>query len=109
MTRDELVKDYDWQEVFKYADASPARPGDSGKAYQITDVDSVVATADGENDGADWVGLFRMNDGQFLAINAGCDYTGWGCQEGGSSKIAKTKEDAIALCLTNEERERLGL
>lgn len=108
MTIEELRKNYDWQEVFKYAGASAIKNATS-KGYDITDVVEVIATVDGENDGDNWVGLFKMNDGQYLTIQAGCDYTGWGCRESGGSQVALTKEDAIAFGLTKEERTRLGL
>jgi hypothetical protein len=107
MTPDELKNDADWQEVFKYADATDCRTRKQGKKYQLDEVSEVIATVEGENDGAEWCGLFRMSDGRFLVIRAGCDYTGWGCQESGSSDVADDLETAMAFGLTQDERARL--
>lgn len=69
---------YDWEEVFKYA-ASPARvvTGEFERGFTREDVFRIVAADEGENDGPEWVGVFELNDGRFVSIEAGCDYTGW--------------------------------
>jgi uncharacterized protein (TIGR02996 family) len=81
-----LADDYDWGEVFgegtggncsPKADACPP-----GAAIDLTpprraDVVEVLAAINGENDGPDWIGLFRMNDGRIVVASGGCDYTGW--------------------------------
>ncbi len=72
---------YDWQEVFKAEYATPtAVRGYAGSCETFTreDVAEVLAMDEGENDGAEWVGVFRLTDGRWVAIRAGCDYTGWG-------------------------------
>lgn len=103
--------DGDWQHIFEeYAqypvDVRTRQP--LGAHYHQKHVVEIVAAVDGENDGADWVGLFWMQDGHFLTLRAGCDYTGWGCRESGSADVADSLPDAIAFGLTREERTRLA-
>lgn len=67
-----MLKDldtYDWEEAFSYS-----RHGDR------SDVEEIIGIDEGENDGNDWIGLFRMKNGTFVFLSAGCDYTGWDCQ-----------------------------
>ena len=51
--------------------------------------------AEGYNDGDSWVGVFLLDDGTYLSLTAGCDYSGWECQSGGESKIFSTKAEAM--------------
>lgn len=122
-TIDPRLDDDDWAHIFcpeedadgyRYGiDPYTARPGDVRTReivksnYRRSDVAEVLAISNGENDGPDWVGVFRMRDGRFLTVRAGCDYTGWGCQEIGSSDVADNIEDALTFGLTEEERNRL--
>ena len=106
------LDDYDWEEVFKYA--TPTRivgaPDTlSTASFDREDVKQIIGMANGENDYESWLGVFELNDGRFVSISAGCDYSGWGCQEGGSSQVAVTETDIIRYGLTDEDRERLGL
>ncbi len=87
---------YDWEEAFAYFPAN------------IGDISRVIKAEEGENDGADWVVLAETSKGQFLAARAGCDYTGWDCQAGGSGTLHNTEEDAIYFGPTKGERERFG-
>jgi hypothetical protein len=89
-----LLGDSDWKEVFKYGKPHPCdecgsehqHPGPESiicstidcTKFDREDVDSIVAMVNGENDGADWVGVFKLKDGRYASIRAGCDYTGWG-------------------------------
>lgn len=90
---------YDWREAFAFCgETSP--PGmkwpepynapqnpthvqfHSGPRVSIEpvsreDVVEIIAMEDGENDQMDWVGVFKLKDGRYLALEAGCDYTGW--------------------------------
>lgn len=101
----------DWIEVFKYA----SNPNDvrnhcsTTLNYTFDDIEEVIAYVDGEGDGDNWVGLFKMKDEKFLSIRAGCDYTGWGCREDGSSEVADDLGTIIVFGLTLEERDRLGI
>lgn len=81
----------DWQYVFAYAGEPDAGDGSatirkaadhlpdvSLEPFSRWDVGRVIAQQDGDNDGPDWVCVGELRDGRFFAINAGCDYTGWG-------------------------------
>ena len=108
MTLQELQASFDWEEVFKYA-ANPGNPLTREvlpASYKPENVVRIIASDDGESDGTAWVDLFQMSDRRFLLVEAGCDYTGWGCQEGGSSEWTSTEAEAIAY-LTPEVRGRL--
>ena len=76
------LDNWDWEEVFKYADVPdfvPPTPGRAGyDPVTRDDVAGIVSMEEGENDGDSWVGVFALNNGYFLAIRAWCDYTGWG-------------------------------
>ena len=108
------LRDYDWEHIFEggehYTNPTHVRTkAVRGEDYKRADVAEVIATSDGENDGAEWCGAFRMTDGMFMVVRAGCDYTGWGCQESGSSDYADTLPDLVTFGLTVEERQRLQL
>lgn len=79
------LEDYDWKKVFHYADGSKASPQNvvfnpSVPTNPATreDVVEIIAMADGEPDGAEWLGMFKLTDGRYLFVAAGCDFTGWG-------------------------------
>ena len=73
----ELLNDYDWEEVFHYADGSEAVP-DGGKPFTREDVAEIYAMHYGENDEADWMVFGKLKRGDYFKVQAGCDYTGWG-------------------------------
>lgn len=77
----ELLKDYDWQEVFKYGYPDAAVPLDTEiplTPFSAEDVDEIYNNIVGYNDGDDWVMYGKLKDGRYFVIRAGCDYTGWG-------------------------------
>lgn len=82
----ELLEDYNWEEVFgegtggnceNKADACPPGASVSTTPPKRSDVDYVIASVNGENNGDDWVGVFRLRDGRYLLASGSCDYTGW--------------------------------
>lgn len=107
----EKIRGYDWYQAFAYADDPVAVTGAhvSTASFDRADVKEVIATSEGEHDGANWVGVFELRDGRFASLSAGCDYTGWDCQAGGDSHVAGTREDIIKFGLDVGERDRLGL
>lgn len=118
ITKQELMASDDWAEVF--ADKSSgntdktitvAPPGSQVSDATVTrdDVVEIIAAVNGENDGADWVGVFRLKDGRFLVAEGGCDYTGWDCRAGNSLTVCATMEDVLTFGLSPETRDRLGL
>ena len=98
MTPEELMQDPDWESAWPVSGAERIVP--------MTEVAEVLAHADGENDGADWIGIFRLKDGRFLYVSAWCDYTGWGCQDGGQAFACATIERLCADHVTDADRDR---
>lgn len=88
-----------------------AIPGDDidVTGFSPADVVHIEAMAEGENDGDSWLICGQLMDGRWFALRAGCDYTGWDCQAGGSAQVARTRNEIIIYALTDAERERLGL
>ena len=75
----EPLANYDWEEVFKYSSPQVVMGGNCpGTPFAREDVAEIIALVNGENDGDPWIALFRLKDGRYAYIEAGCDYTGWG-------------------------------
>lgn len=75
--------EHDWAEAIHVACRDGIESVPPGTAHRcdpfaLTDVVEVIAAKAGENDGPNWVGVFRLHDGRFIALTAWCDYTGWG-------------------------------
>jgi hypothetical protein len=127
----EQLKGYEWASAFCYAGERNADDVDweergycdgnytptavigdeqvSTTPFTRMDVAEVIACEAGENEGPGWIGLFRLKDGRYASLEAGCDYTGWDCQSGGDANVGTTKEDVIRFGLTLDARRRLGL
>lgn len=106
----ERVSDYDWGEAFAYAATPETYPGSAvlTTPFAREDVLVVIAAEDGEGDGASWVGVFLLKDGRFAVLRAGCDFTGWDCQAGGSANVAESLESLVRFGLSQDERDRLN-
>ena len=92
--------------AFKYnsADIRPAKETKVSLApFDRRDIKKLIAYADGKNDGPEWIALMELWDGRFAYLEAGCDYTGWDCQSGGSVSVANCLED---LDIQSNEKER---
>ena len=96
-TIEEMKESYDWKEAFAYA------------SFSMDDVDHVVASEEGENDGASWIAVFALKYGQFAYLEAGCDYTGWDCQANGNSWVNATIEGLRRWDMTKASRTRLDM
>lgn len=112
-----LENDYDWKEVFgeggggntnKVTEKCNEYSNVSIEPPYIKDVVEVIAAVNGENDSADWVGVFKLKDGRYLVASGGCDYTGWDCQAGNSLIVGETLAEVVTLGLTEDARKRLG-
>ena len=66
----------------------------------------VLHAVDGVPDADNWTGIFRLKDGRFGYLSAGCDYTGWDCSCEGDSEVADTLPK-IEQYLTDEDKSRL--
>ena len=96
-TIEEMKSDYDWKEAWEFAQAD------------MDDVDEILASDDGCNEGPNWICVAKLKNGTFLVLRAGCDYTGWDCQAGGNSEIHYSLEQAFSvLTLNQEELARLA-
>ena len=89
--------EYDTTEVMKYA------------SFTLEDIEEVYGSQAGDNDGPSWIAYGKLKNGKYFYVTAGCDYTGWGWQEDGSSSLADTKEDIEKFHLTEDDRQRLGI
>jgi hypothetical protein len=111
MTPQELRHTGDWNAAFECAmrDEIRAAHGYTGSLapFATSDVAEVIAISPGENDERSWVGAFRLTDGRFAFVSAWCDYTGWGCSDGGYARLASSLEDLQRLGMGDEDRERL--
>lgn len=78
------LDDSDWKSVFHYADGSEGSPtvvtdgSCTSDCFDRESVARVIASALGENDGAQWIIVVLLKDGRYALVRAGCDYTGWG-------------------------------
>lgn len=118
---DERLDDYDWKEVFAIAGdpAGGENPPDVRRAPIMSDVDNthfsrddvaeIVWMEEGANDGPDWLIGGTLSDGRWFFIAAGCDYTGWDCQSGGTAWVGLTRDDIERFGMGDSERERLAV
>lgn len=103
MTNEEVVKqlqaeeplekrfdDYDFKECMKYA------------PFKVEEIETLIACYPGAADEDSWHYIAKLKDGKFGWVTASCDYTGWGCQEGGEGKICTSIEDAIDAAVVSE-------
>ena len=99
---------YDWQEAFGYAGEPDTVPGSTTSPASFTreDVAEILLMIEGQNEGPDWVGIFRLNDGRYVHLEACCDYTGWDCQAGGSAFAADSLDEVTRMGLSQENRRR---
>ena len=86
ITLEELLQDGDWAYVFadeddgnvgKETDPCPPDSDVDTSPPSRSDVEEIIAAANGENDGEEWIGVFKLKDGRFLLAAGSCDYTGW--------------------------------
>lgn len=82
-TLEELMGSFDWKEAMKYA-----------QGWDFGSIERVIFQRDGDNDGPSWCLLVELRSGGYGILSASCDYTGWGCQEGGESAILESLETA---------------
>lgn len=73
------------------------------KGFTIDDIARVLAVWEGENEGADWRWIIQLKDSRFVALQGGCDYTGWDCQSSADSIVYSTIAEALAHFKDQEE------
>lgn len=109
----------DWAEAFAYAGGDgigdpciDAVMGDtevSLSPFSRDDVVEIIGMSEGDYDGPDWLGVFRLQDGRFAFLEAGCDYTGWGCQAGGSACVSVSLSQLLQFGVGEDQLKRMGL
>ena len=123
MAIDERLNNYDWECAFeccgsdgcqknRYNEPSvSAAIGSTAHAGQFRsgDVEEILYIEDGENDGDDWIGIFRLRDGRFAFLTAGCDFTGWDCVSGGHAIVSHSLEHLIQFGVDVSALERFGV
>lgn len=105
------IDEGDWPEVFKYA-SGPSRVEGATcvvTGFGASDVAEVIGYAEGWNDGDAWQIAGRLKDGRWFYLSAWCDYTGWGCQEGGSAWVADDRDSLVQFGIPAEQRDVWGL
>jgi len=118
------LNDYDWKCAFELCGSEPDKPGHNqpsigpclGSAltgrvdleFTRADVVEIIAIDDGEADERDWLGLFKLSNGLFAFVAAGCDYTGWDCRSGGNAVVSDSLSNLISHGMGGNERERLA-
>lgn len=100
--------DYDWQHAFYEAEFHCCKPHGPVPESVLNSVVRVVACAEGENDGPEWLAVVELQDGRFAVMAAGCDYTGWDCQASGTLEFYPSEGMALTD-LTPEQAARLGV
>lgn len=117
------LEGYDWQKAFEYAgevsefgnDGSPnistltfgAKA--SVEPFNRENVKKIYGISEGEHDERSWIVYGQLKDKRWFYLEAGCDYTGWDCQAGGSAITAGNKKDLVRYGLTAEARERFRI
>jgi len=107
----EELNTYDWLEAFKYAQHEylTSYGGAITDSFTLEDVVEIYNKIEGKNDGDHWRVWGLLKDKRFFYLEAGCDYTGWGCQESGHSSVAASMDMIISHGLTEEARKLFGL
>ena len=122
MKLEELLADSDWQHAIAisvdgndqywvdYDDKAIRVP-----VWEFTNtLAEVVLFCEGENDGENWIALFELKAptvslDTHAFLDAGCDYTGWDCQAGGTIEYTTLEHFKSKLGSTPRQRQRLGI
>lgn len=77
------MDDYDFNECLKYA------------PFKKEEVEEIIACSPGGADGESWHYIVLLKKGRYGYVTGWCDYTGWGCREGGNGSIHGTAQEAV--------------
>lgn len=97
-----------WNDLLDGDDYSDWRYAAECAGLNTAEVEEVIASADGENDGESWIALLRLSGGRVAFMTAWCDYTGWGCQDGGEVTTHTSLQHLCQMVLSEDDRQRLG-
>lgn len=111
----ERLREHDWTEAFSFANPNKGAidpvvtpEAVSLESFTAEDVVKVLGIAEGENDAEDWIIAGLLADGRYFYLEAGCDYTGWGCQDWGRAVVTMSKDTLVRLGVPEEARYRFG-
>jgi hypothetical protein len=97
----------DWPHVFECASKPVSLDGvASEEIFIIDEVQKVIASVNGYNDGPSWLMIGRLKDKRYFFISAGCDYTGWDCHAFGHS-VVSMKIKTLLKSITTDDYVRL--
>lgn len=82
-----MTESYDWNAAFEHnPEGWQARvvhpeqgPLNERVTWGFADIQQILALQDGARDEESWIALLWLNDGRYVFVTAGCDYTGWDC------------------------------
>jgi hypothetical protein len=106
VTPAEFFAQGDWPEAAKYISPASNPLTREVRLLTVADVAEILASSEGENDESHWLVAMRLVDGSHAILDAWCDYTGWGCQEGGNCEWTSTLEELKAIG-SDHDRQRL--
>lgn len=86
MTEGKRTDDYDFQQCLDCA----IRDSAIKEPIEVVDI---LAAIFGENDGPSWHYILKLKKG-YAYLTGWCDYTGWGCQDGGAIAYETTARKA---------------
>lgn len=100
---------YNWSCALAYLGTVAGVAGDTTKYDPILeeDIAHVFDSYPGANNGPAWMIAGVLKDGRYFYLEASCDYTGWDCQAGGTTTVARDLRALYHFGLTDEARERL--
>ena len=105
----DLENSFDWKEAFTFSDGTSLDEGSDSFAFGIDDIKKILYAEDGGNDGPSWIIMVKLKNNQYGFLTAWCDFTGWGCQDGGHSYVSKSKKKLIRYGLGEDDRKRFGI
>jgi len=111
MTIEQLHTSDDWYSAIREASLNVAGVvGYTGSTdpFDVEDVVEILALANGEGEGPNWIGAFRLADGRYAWVQASCSVTGWDVGTG-YARVADSWQGLVQWAIGKNERARLGL
>lgn len=113
--RGQAMTDGDFEMLFNYAGPEfrsalePDRSVDSFTQYDFEDVEKSIIWDPSDSGEPTFYALIKLKSGEWAALEAWHDYTGWDCRSGASFHVAPDRDTAIRLGFGEDARRALGL
>ncbi len=107
MSSVEVGSSWDWQNAFGVAHVHACEGYTGSISFSTSMIAKIHRAVEGENDGDSWECVGELHDGRWFFLTAWCDYTGWGCQDGGNIYIGANEDMVRQLGCDAGARERL--